>query len=64
MELIYDEEEQLYFTVPDGDIATHKQIYEYYNNTKTLAENKLYKNKNYSYKNMEEIEYNHIPYLY
>ena len=30
MELIYDEEEQLYFTVPDGDIATHKQVKEYY----------------------------------
>lgn len=64
MEIIWSEEDQTYFTVPDGDIATHKQIYEYYNNTKTLAENKLYKNKNYSYKNMEEIEYNHIPHLY
>ena len=62
MEIIWSEEDQTYFTVPDGDIATHKQIHEYYN-TKTLAENRLYKNKNYSYKSMEEIEYNHIPHV-
>ena len=62
MEIIWSEEDQTYFTVPDGDIATHKQIHEYYN-TKTLAENRLYKNKNCT-KIMEEIEYNHIPHLY
>ena len=38
MELIWSEEDQAYFTVPDGNIATHKQIHEYYNNTKTLTE--------------------------
>lgn len=63
MEIIWSEEDQTYFTVPDGDIATHKQIHEYYNNTKTLAENGLYNNKNCT-KIMEEIEYNHIPHLY
>ena len=62
MEIIWSEEDQTYFTVPDGDIATHKQIHEYYN-TKTLGENGLYNNKNYT-KIMEEIEYNHIPHLY
>ena len=62
MKLIYDEKEQLYFTIPDGDIATHKQIHEYYN-TKTLAETKIYSDRNCT-KIMEEIEYNHIPYLY
>lgn len=62
MELIYDEEEQLYFTVPDGDIATHKQIYEYYN-TKTLVETKIYNDENCT-KIIEEIEHSHIPHLY
>ena len=63
MEIIWSEEDQTYFTVPDGDIATHKQIHEYYNNTKTLVENGLYSNKNCT-KIMEEKEYNHIPHLY
>lgn len=63
MEIIWSEEDQTYFTVPDGDIATHKQIHEYYNNTKTLVENGLYNNKNCT-KIMEEKEYNHIPHLY
>ena len=63
MEIIWSEEDQTYFTVPDGNIATHKQIHEYYNNTKTLVENGLYKNKNCT-KIMEEKEYNHIPHLY
>lgn len=62
MELIYNEEEQLYFTVPDGDIATHKQIHEYYNNTKTLTETKLYNDNNCT-RIIEEIEYNHIPHV-
>ena len=62
MEIIWSEEDQTYFTVPDGDIATHKQIHEYYN-TKTLVENELYNNKNCT-KIMEEKEYNHIPHLY
>ena len=53
MELRYSEKDQTYFTVPDGDIATHKQIHEYYN-TKTLVENGLYNNKNYT-KIMEEM---------
>ena len=63
MEIIWSEEDQTYFTVPDGDIATHKQIHEYYNNIKTLVENGLYNNKNCT-KIMEEKEYNHIPHLY
>lgn len=63
MEIIWSEEDQTYFTVPDGDIATHKQIHEYYNNTKTLAETKIYNDGNCT-KIMEEIEYNHIPHLY
>ena len=63
MEIIWSEEDQTYFTIPDGDIATHKQIHEYYNNTKTLIENGLYNNKNCT-KIMEEKEYNHIPHLY
>lgn len=62
MELIWSEEDQVYFTIPDGDIATHKQIHEYYN-TKTLAETKIYSDGNCT-KIMEEIEYNHIPHLY
>lgn len=62
MEIIWSEEDQTYFTVPDGNIATHKQIHEYYN-TKTLVENGLYNNKNCT-KIMEEKEYNHIPHLY
>lgn len=62
MELIYDEEEQLYFTVPDGDIATHKQIHEYYN-IKTLVETKIYNDENCT-KIIEEIEHSHIPHLY
>lgn len=61
MELIYNEEEQLYFTVPDGDIATHKQIHDYYN-TKTLVKTRLYNNGNCT-KIIEEIEYNHIPHV-
>lgn len=62
MELIYSEKDQTYFTVPDRNIATHKQIHKYYN-TKTFVENRLYNNKNCT-KIMEEREYNHIPHLY
>ena len=62
MEIIYNEEEQLYFTVPDGDIATHKQIHEYYN-AKTLVETRLYNDGNCT-KIIEEIEHSHISHLY
>ncbi len=31
MEIVWIEEEQIYITIPDGDIATHKQIHDYYN---------------------------------
>lgn len=62
MEIIWSEEDQTYFTVPDGDIATHKQIHEYYN-TKTLIETRLYNDGN-CIKIIEEIEHNHIPHLY
>lgn len=61
MELIYDEEEQLYFTVPDGDTATHKEIHDYYN-AKTVVETKLYNDNNCT-RAIEEIEYNHIPHI-
>lgn len=30
MEVIWSEEEQKFITIPDGDIATHRQIYDYY----------------------------------
>ena len=62
MELIYSEKDQTYFTVPDGDIATHKQIHEHYN-TKTRVETKIYDDGNYT-KIIEEIEHSHIPHLY
>ena len=29
-DIFYDEYEQKYLTIPDGDIASHKQIHEYY----------------------------------
>lgn len=28
--LIWSNEDQCYITIPDGDVATHKQIKEYY----------------------------------
>ena len=62
MEIIWSEEDQKYFTVQDGDIEKHKKIHEYYN-TKTLAETKIYSDRNCT-KIMDEIEYNHIPHLY
>lgn len=34
MEIFYNEEDQQFYTIPDGDIATHKQIRDYYK-TKT-----------------------------
>ena len=30
-DIFYNEEDQQYHIIPDGDIATHKQIHEYYN---------------------------------
>lgn len=63
MEIIWSEEDQTYFTVPDGDIATHKQIHEYYN-AKTLVETKIYNDGKYCTKIIEEIKHNHIPHLY
>ena len=45
MEIIWSEEDQAYFTVPDGDIVTHKQINDYYN-TRTVVETKLYNDNN------------------
>lgn len=62
MELIWSEEDRLYFTIPDGDIATHEQIHKYYN-TKTLAQTKIYNDGNCT-KIIEEIESNHIPNIY
>lgn len=62
MEIIWSEEDQAYFTVPDGDIATHKEIHDYYN-AKILVKTRLYNDGNCT-KIMEEIEYNHIPHLY
>ena len=32
MEIFYNEEDQKFYTIPDGDIATHQQIKEYYEN--------------------------------
>lgn len=32
MQIIYSEEDQKFYTIPDGDIATHQQIKEYYEN--------------------------------
>ena len=61
MEIIWSEEDQAYFTVPDGDIATHKQINDYYN-TRTIVETKLYNDNNCT-RIIEEIEYNHIPHI-
>ena len=48
MEIIWSEEDQAYFTVPDGDIATHKEIHDYYN-TRTVVETKLYNDNNYQF---------------
>lgn len=31
MDIIWNEEDKQYITVPDGDIATHKQIHDFYN---------------------------------
>lgn len=30
MEIFYNKEDQQFYTIPDGDIATHQQIEEYY----------------------------------
>lgn len=32
MEIIYNREDQKFFTIPDGDVATHEQIKEYFDN--------------------------------
>ena len=61
MEIIWSEENQQYITLPDGDIATHKQIYDHYcshpnikTTTKYFADGEL----------LFEKEENHIPHLY
>jgi len=32
MEIFYNDEDQKFYTIPDGDIATYQQIKEYYEN--------------------------------
>jgi len=32
MQIIYSEEDQKFYTIPDGDVATYQQIKEYYEN--------------------------------
>ena len=61
MKIIWSEEDQAYFTVPDGDTATHKEIHDYYN-AKTIAETKIYNDNNCT-RIIEEIEHNHIPHI-
>lgn len=60
MEIVWNEENQQYITIPDGNIATHKQIHDHYcyhlniETTKYFADGKL----------LFEREENHIPHLY
>lgn len=60
MEIYWSDEDQTYFTIPDGDIATHKQIHDYYN--KETIETKLYFDNNCT-RIIEEINHTHIPHL-
>lgn len=32
IQIIYNEEDQKFYTIPDGDIATHQQIKKYFEN--------------------------------
>ena len=32
MEIFYNEEDQKFYTIPDGDVATHHQIKQYFEN--------------------------------
>ena len=32
MKIFYNDKDQKFYTIPDGDIATHQQIKEYYEN--------------------------------
>ena len=32
MEIFWGDEDQRFITIPDGDVATHKQIKDYYEN--------------------------------
>lgn len=60
MEIYWSDEDQIYFTIPDRDIATHKQIHDYYN--KETIETKLYFDNNCT-RIIEEINHTHIPHL-
>lgn len=36
MEIVWSDENQEFITIPDGDIATHKEIKDYYENKKEI----------------------------
>lgn len=41
MEIFYNEEDQKFHTIPDGDIATHQQINEYFKTKINNIESKI-----------------------
>ena len=61
--LFFEEEGHKYNdTMGNEYLSVTTLIHDYYNNTKTLAETKIYNDGNCT-KIIEEIEYNHIPHI-
>ena len=42
MNLFWSDEDQKFYTIPDGDIATHKQVKEYYEDVINNKEVEIY----------------------
>ena len=38
MEIFWSDEDQKFYTIPDGDVATHKEIKEYFMQNRNLIE--------------------------